>query len=253
MIDAHIHLADERFDADRESLLQQAENDGIHGFFCVSARPEEWQKVIDLSESRKEIRPFIGTHPWYASQHDDVFFKELLMRHPSAGIGETGLDAVKGDPEQERVFKSQLTAAAELKRPCVIHNIKSFDRIAALLKTLETKPPALLFHGFSGTVQQAEFLIRFNAYFSFSGAVLNENRNKSRAVLAALPADRLLTETDAPDMRPPEKFRHPDAWQRNLPSNLALIVREMAAIRKTDPSALISLLRRNAERFLSGK
>ena len=253
MIDAHIHLTDERFDPDRESLLRQARNAGVRSFFCVSVRPREWQKVIDLAETRDDVRPFIGTHPWYASQHDEALLREFLTRHPSAGIGETGLDAVKGDPEQERAFESQLIAAAEFNRPCVVHCVKSFDRVAALLKTLKKKPPALLFHGFSGTVQQAEFLIRFNAYFSFSGSLLNENRSKSRAVFAALPADRLLTETDAPDMRPPEKFRYPDDLNRNLPAALALIVPEMAAIRKTDFSDLVFLLRRNAERFLSGK
>ena len=253
MIDAHIHLTDERFDSDRDVLLSQAQKAGVKDFFCVSTRPEEWSKTIVLSQKNTAIHPFIGTHPWYASSHDDILFKKMLTSCPSAGVGEIGLDSLKGERTQESVFESQLTIAAELNRPCVIHCVKSFDKIAAILKKLKTKPAALLFHGFSGTLPQAFFLSRFNAYFSFSGSVLKENKDKLRAVLAALPVDRLLTETDAPDMIPPEKYRHPDRNGRNIPANLPLIIQGISDIRGVDTLSLISLLRQNAERFLAGK
>lgn len=253
MIDAHIHLSDKRFDSDRDILLSQAQNAGVKDFFCVSTRPEEWLKTIVLSQKHTAIHPFIGTHPWYALRHDDVLFKKLLTNHPALGVGEIGLDSLKGEQTQESVFESQLIIAAELNRPCVIHCVKSFDKIAAILKKLKTKPTALLFHGFSGTLPQADFLSRFNAYFSFSGSVLKENKDKIRAVLAALPVDRLLAETDAPDMIPPEKYRHSDRNRRNIPANLPLIIQGISDIRGVDTLSLISLLRQNAERFLAGK
>ena len=253
MIDAHIHLSDKRFDSDRDILLSQAQEAGVKGFFSVSTRPEEWSKTMALSRKCSAIRPFIGTHPWYASHHDDVLLKRMLISSPTAGVGEIGLDSLKGEQTQESVFENQLIIAAELNRPCVIHCVKSFDMIAAILKRLKTKPSALLFHGFSGTLSQADFLSRFNAYFSFSGSVLKENKDKLRAVLAALPADRLLAETDAPDMLPPEKYRRPDRNGRNIPVNLPLIIQGISDIRGVDAPSLTSLLHENAERFLSGK
>ena len=253
MIDAHLHWTDERFDPDREKLFEQARQAGVNLFLSASARPEEWQKLIDFSRMHKNVRPFIGTHPWYASTHDEALFKNLLNRFPETGVGEIGLDAVKGNPEQERLFVAQLNVAADLNRPCVIHCVKSFDKTAEILKKLKKKPPALMFHGFSGTLAQATFLSRFNAYFSFSGAVLQENREKLRSVLTALPCDRILIETDAPDMLPPESFRLPDEKGRNLPAALPLIIKGIAAVRGVDVSSLLPVLQQNAERFLSGK
>lgn len=250
MIDAHIHLLDRRFNPDREDIIKQAEENGISGFFCVSAIPSEWKEVLALSERHKNIHPFIGTHPWYAVQHNADLLRDLLQKNPSAGIGEIGLDTLKGDAFQRKIFEDQLVLAAELNRPCVIHNVKSFDLIAHILKHLKKRPPALLFHGYSGTLQQAAFLIPFNAFFSFSGSALAFDKKKQRTVLASLPEDRILIETDAPDMLPPEKLRMSNEEHRNLPANLPLIIEEAARIRKTDIDALKTILDQNAMRFL---
>lgn len=251
MIDAHIHLSDKRFDTDREEIIRTAEKNGVTDFFCVSSLPEEWENILALAENNKNIHPFIGTHPWYASKHDEGLFKKELLRYPFLNVGEIGLDAIKGEKGQESVFESQLVIAAELKRSCVIHCVKSFDSIAAILKRLKTLPPALLFHGYSGTVQQAEFLMRFNSFFSFSGNILFSNKEKARQVFTAIPDDRLLIETDAPDMLPPEEFRLFKEEDRNIPANMALIVQAFAKIKKTDTASLIHTLRQNARRFLS--
>ena len=245
MIDAHIHLQDKRFDPDREKLLKQAEIDGVTVFFCAATCPADWINVIELAKKHKNVYPFIGTHPWYAGQHNFSLLKQLLNDCPNAGVGEIGLDAVKGDPAQESVFREQLVIAAEMNRPCVVHCVKSFDQIATCLKNLKKIPPVIMFHGFSGTLEQANFLSRFNAYFSFSGAVLFPERRKLQKVIAALPAERLLVETDAPDMPPPFQ-----TGTRNVPSNLPLIIKGIADIRKTDIASLTAVLHQNAERFL---
>lgn len=251
MIDAHIHLADKRFATDRARMIERAESAGVTAFFCVAARPAEFAAVENLVK-KPEIVPFAGTHPWYANEYDPAALTDFLSRRPDAGVGEIGLDAVRGTPEQTDVFKDQLRIAALFKRPCVIHNVKSFDAIAAVLKQSPALPPALLFHGFSGTTRQADFLMQFNAFFSFSGTVLFENRGKARAVLAALPAGRILAETDAPDGTPPEEFRANADEKRNVAENLPLIIRAFAAIRKTDFSTFDAALDANARRFLSG-
>ncbi|MBR1778328.1 MAG: TatD family hydrolase [Alphaproteobacteria bacterium] len=251
MIDAHIHLQDHRFDADREKLIRQAQQCGVEGFLCASAAPSDWQPVCDLAGRHANIRPFIGTHPWHAPQHDAALLRKLLTEHPHAGVGEIGLDAFKTNPAQESAFIDQLIIAAELKRPCVIHCVKSFDQMAAFLKRLKDLPPALMFHGYSGTIRQAEFLLHFNAYFSFSGSVLSAHKRKLQAVLAALPEDRILAETDAPDMKPAPNYCFSETEKRNIPANLPFIIQGIAAIRKTDANSLKAVLRHNIERFCS--
>ena len=252
MIDAHIHLQDERFDTDRDILIRQAQKRGVIGFFCAATRPEDEKKVLELSQKHSHIVPFIGTHPWFADEYCAVSLRSHLKRFINAGIGEIGLDMLKGKNNQMSVFKDQFEVAALFKRPCVIHCVKAFDHIAALSKTTKELPPALLFHGFSGTVEQAMFLKRYNAFFSFSGAALFENKQKARILLSRLPIDKILIETDAPDMRPPDRFCANSSDKRNTPENLYLIASAFAAIKNMDTTSFINVINENAKRFLSG-
>lgn len=252
MIDAHIHLQDERFNADRDLLIRRARSKGVTAFFCASTRPADARRVVELAREYDGIVPFIGTHPWFSNEHDPQAFEDLLRRYPNAGVGETGLDGPRGRPNQESVFQSQLDAAARLNRPCVIHCVKSFDATARILKQMRRPPPALLFHGFSGTKEQADFLLRHNSFFSFSGSALSVQKSKLREVIRTLPADRILVETDAPDMRPPDGFCANPEEKRNVPENLGLIIRGIAAIRNSDVSSFAAISDQNARHFLSG-
>ncbi len=252
MIDAHIHLQDERFDDDCDNLIKQAEKKGVKSFFCAATRPQDFQNVIDLAQKHNRIIPFIGTHPWFSDEYDPQFFIDLLERYPLTGVGETGLDGLRGGNNQETVFQDQLNIAARLNRPCVIHCVKSFDPLARIIRQTEKLPPSLLFHGFSGTKQQTDFLLKYNAYFSFSGTVLFDKKEKIRNLISELPSDRILIETDAPDMRPPDRFCTNPNEKRNLPENLCLIIPEIAAIKKTDALSFQRVLKQNAEKFLSG-
>lgn len=252
MIDAHIHLQDERFDDDRDKLIEQAEKKGVKAFFCAATHPQDFQNVIDLAQKHNRIIPFIGTHPWFSDEYDPQAFIDLLERYPLTGVGETGLDGLRGGNNQETVFQDQLNIAARLNRPCVIHCVKSFDPLARIIRQTKKLPPSLLFHGFSGTKQQTDFLLKYNAYFSFSGSVLFDKKEKIRKLISVLPSDRILIETDAPDMRPPDRFCTNPNEKRNLPENLCLIIPEIAAIKKTDSLSFQQVLKQNAEKFLSG-
>ena len=148
MIDAHIHLQDERFDADRDDLIRQAKNKGVTAFFCASTCPRDARNVIELAQKHARIIPFIGTHPWFSDEYDPQDFETLLKNYPHAGIGEIGLDGLRGQSNQEFVFQDQLNIAARLNRPCVIHCVKSFDPVARIIKQTKKLPPALLLHQF---------------------------------------------------------------------------------------------------------
>ena len=117
MIDAHIHLQDKRFDADRGDLIKRAQDKGVTAFFCAATRPRDIEQVIGLAQRHACIIPFIGTHPWFADEYDPEAFDSLLQRYPFAGVGEIGLDTLHGKENQEAVFQDQFNAAARLNRP----------------------------------------------------------------------------------------------------------------------------------------
>lgn len=251
MFDAHVHLCDSRFANDLPRLIRRTKSAGVDCFFCAATRPADSAAVLDLAKRDAAAVPFIGTHPWYSGEYDAESFYALLKSEPRANIGEIGLDNRRSGTNQTAVFADQIKAAALFRRPCAVHCVKAFDDIARALKSLP-QPPALLFHGFSGTREQAAFLMQRNAYFSFSGSILFENRTKARAVFNALPLNRILAETDAPDARPPDVFCANKNEKRNVPENLPLIIREFAAIRKTDFSTFCAILDNNARAFLAG-
>lgn len=235
MIDAHLHL-NRLTPAD----IAQARERGVTGFLTAGTCPDDWLETLALSAP--DIKPFIGTHPWFADKHDQSLLKKLLTENPAAGVGEIGLDA-KAPPEQNAVFAAQFSLATELRRPVVLHCVKRFDRLRAFFKQAETFPPAVLLHGFSGTAQDVAFFAKYPCFFSFSG------RNPKPAVLIAVPADRLVVETDSPDQRPADDLCLNPAEKTNVPANLALILQRIEAITGVDENQITL----NTERFKNAR
>ncbi len=224
MIDAHLHLADPRFDPDRATVIKAARDKGVSGFLSASTAPDEWAK--NLSFQTDGVFVFIGTHPKRADRHDQALLRRLLQENPQTGIGEIGLDPA-GTAEQERVFEQQFALAAELGRPVVVHCVRRFDRLAPFFKTLRKFPPAVLLHGFSGTAADVAFFKRYPCFFSFSGRI--KHPDAARAV----PANRIVCETDSPDQKPETALCADPDEKRNVPANLPLICGALAAITGT--------------------
>ena len=216
MIDAHLHL-----NRLPPFAAAQAREHGVTGFLTTGTSPADWAETLALSAP--DVKPFIGTHPWFSDRHDQALLERLLIDNPAAGVGEIGLDA-KAPPEQDAVFADQFSLAAELRRPVVLHCVKRFDRLRAFFKQAKAFPPAVLLHGFSGTARDVAFFAKYPCFFSFSG------RNLKPDVLTAVPADRLTAETDSPDQRPVDALCLDASEKRNVPANLVLILQKITAI-----------------------
>ena len=247
--DAHLHLS--FFKSECADVLKRARARGVNRFFCASASPNDWDDVLEISFFEKDVVPFLGTHPKFAALHDNKRLEMLLTANENAKIGEIGLDALHPNPFQEKVFKEQLETAARFKRPCAVHCVKAFNTLCPLLKKL-LLPPTILLHGFSGSVSEIPFLTERGAYFSFSGASTYPDRAKAHKLIKAVPLDRLTVETDAPDMMPPVDCRFDSGSERNLPENLPLIIRKIAAIKEINENELKEIVTRNALRFEQG-
>lgn len=252
MIDAHIHLQHAAFAADLSVLLKRAHDAGVRRFFCAATSAADWEKVLEIARRHPEAVPFLGTHPEYADTYDAEAFLRILTLHPDAKTGEIGLDNRYRSAKEESAFISQLEIAAALKRPCVIHCVKSFHRLCPILKN-RPLPPALLFHSFSASINEVGFLAAHGGYFSFSGSATRPDRAKARDLIKAVPLNRIVVETDAPDMLPDDECRTVLTEKRNLPENLPLILRRIAAIKEIDEIDFCKITTQNALRFEKGE
>jgi TatD DNase family protein len=151
------------------------------------------------------VRPSFGYHPWYVTERTPVW-REALVRfldqHPGAAIGEIGLDRWKPGldlPAQEEVFTWQLRLAAERGLPASIHCLQAWGRLFDLLRAGSRPNRGFLLHSYGGPEEMVAPLARLGAYFSLPGYFAHERKHRQRAAFKAVPCDRLLIETDAPD------------------------------------------------------
>jgi TatD DNase family protein len=253
--DAHNHLLDPRL-GDPEPVIRQMQETGVARCVVNTTCEADWPKLTTLSHRHPDfIIPAFGIHPWKADTATDGWqdrLSSLLDEHPNASLGECGLDRWISKPDietQRPVFLDHLRIARELDRPLSIHCLKAWQPL--LDAFAESPPPArFLMHSFNGSIETARRLIPLGAYFSFSGYFLSERKSALVDVFRQLPPDRILLETDAPDMRSPETHvTHTLGDGLNHPANLAAIGRAFAAAIGTRPDALADLTSENARRF----
>lgn len=251
-IDAHNHLQDPRL-GDPGAVIAAMKAAGITRCVVNATRESDWDAVEKLALAEPDlVVPAFGIHPWHAHTAGDGWqdrLRELLESHPQASIGECGLDQWVTEPSlgvQRPVFTEQLRIAREMDRPVTIHCLKAWG---ALFDAFDESPPPprFLMHSFGGSIEIARRLIPLGACFSFSGYFLLPRKAGVVEVFRQLPADRILLETDAPDMLPPEEIiTHPLGEKRNHPANLAAIGNALAEALGMEPDKLATLTAGNA-------
>lgn len=242
--DAHNHLHDPRL-GDPEPVIAAMRSAGIVRCVVNATCEQDWPVIEALRERHPDfILPAFGVHPWKAHQASPGWqdrLRRLLERHPSASVGECGLDRWIDSPGleiQSPVFEAQLALARELDRCAVIHCLKAWQPLFEAFDRVPP-PPRILLHSFNGSLETARRLIPLGAYFSFSGHFLHPRKSGLVETFRQLPPDHVLLETDAPDMLPPYEFiTHPLPGGFNHPANLPGIANAYAALMRIDPSDL---------------
>jgi TatD DNase family protein len=254
-IDSHNHLHDPRL-GDSQRRIEEMLRSGIQHAIVNATRQSDWQQVESLAQANPTLlSPAFGIHPWHAhtAQGDWLArLRELLEKYPRASIGECGIDQWIPLPPlaiQRRVFIDQLQLGRELDRPLTIHCLKAWGILMDCFK--EAAPPTrFLMHSFSGSLETARRLLPLGAYFSFSGYFLQSRKAAVIEVFRQLPPDRILLESDAPDMAPPAEFiTHPLPENHNHPANLPSIGHALAHALELTPEALAKTTRDNAKRL----
>lgn len=229
LFDAHCHLQDDRFGGELEAVLRRASEAGVSRMVCCGTREADWDRVLELARGHAEILPMAGLHPWHVDTAAPGWVARLEAAFDAgAGAGECGLDFSDGRPPrelQESALRIQLALAIRRDLPVSLHCVKAPERLAAILR--ETGLPAAggLVHAFSGAPEVALEFQALGLHLSFGRALTLPGAARARASLAAVREDRILFETDSPDL-PPAGVAGP-----NEPANLRLVAEAAARLR----------------------
>lgn len=237
MIDTHCHLDGPAFAADRDAVLARARAAGITDVVVPAIGPAGWGALARLSRETPGVHHGLGIHPQLLPEvdprDDDRHLADLeaaLSRGGAVAVGECGLDAPSagGAPmdRQVAVLRGHLRLARRFSLPVMLHCLKAHGELLALL---EAEPPAAggVLHSFSGSADQVRPLARLGLHFSFAGPITHERARKPVAAARAVPRDRILLETDAPDQTPrPRRGRNEPAY---LPIVAAAVARALDA------------------------
>lgn len=235
-IDSHCHLHDERIWDQIPQILARAQQAGVQYMVTCATMENNFHQTAELALSYPSVLPCFGIHPWFLDSLSQGWQQTLesFLTQGKAGIGETGLDFMDKTADKElqiQVFLHHLMLANELERPINIHIRKAWDTFLQLLKKNgPLKIPGLV-HSYSGSADMIPLLEKYNLYISFSGSVTRLGAKKVVKALKAVSRNRLLLETDTPDIYPTLEQALPGVTPLNEPKNLPSIAR-IAAQRK---------------------
>ena len=260
--DAHNHLQDDRFGGQQKDLLTVCEKAGVARMVVNGTCEEDWPQVLALARGNKMVLPSFGYHPWHVYKRTPDWRKnleKLLDTVPSA-VGEIGIDRWKPGLDfvgQEEVFLAQLQIAAERNLPASIHCLQAWGRLLELLQNHPRPARGFALHSFGGPAEMIPALAKLGAYFSFPGYFLQARKLKQRETFKAVPADRLLIETDAPDQLLPDDKNHfpligTDGKPLNHPANLPAVYYGLAEFLGEKPASLAARVGENFRRVFGG-
>jgi TatD DNase family protein len=252
LFDAHNHIQDERLFPDLGKVMDRARTAGVEKMGVKGCCEGDWLKVIQIHETYEGIYPSFGLHPWFIADRSPSWFQtleDLLIQFPNAAVGEIGIDHAleeRDDADQEKVFFQQLELARKLERPVSIHCRRAWGRLIELLDQFGEFPRGMLIHCFGGSAEVATELVKRGGYISFSGSITRPNARKAGPAIRAVPDDRILIETDAPDILPTTA-----TGPLNEPANVKLVLEKAAEFRGVSEEDLAELTFRNAEQFFN--
>lgn len=253
VVDAHAHLQDPRLRVDLAGVMARARAAGVCAVVSCGTQETDWVDVLDLAKEDPGIVPMLGLHPWYVTLALPGWAQRLgdALVRSGAGVGECGLDFAveEGDPSaQEMAFRSQLRLARELDLPLSIHCRKAWERLLSIVKEEGLPAAGAMVHSFGGSAEMAVELQKIGFHLSFSCVIANPAQRKAAKVLPAVRPDRLLLESDAPDLPP----RHLEGWNPdapNEPAQVPLVAEAAARLRGESLERTLELAFANSQQY----
>jgi TatD DNase family protein len=253
VIDSHCHLADEAFEIDLDAAIARAKDAGVSEALCILSAGDESEagRAGGVRSRWPAVRFAAGVHPHsagtFAGRADAsaAVSRDHAASFAACAIGEIGLDYhydVAPRDVQQAVFAAQLGLARELRLPVIVHTREATDDTFAILK--EAGEMAGVFHCFTGDVAMAKRAVAIGFHVSFAGIVTFPKAGDLREAAKAVPADRLLIETDSPYLAPV-----PHRGKRNEPAYVGHVLETLAGVRGEPAAQLEAQVSRNFVRL----
>lgn len=248
LVDSHCHLDAPEFDADRAQVLARARAAGVIAQVVPAIRFADFATLRDLCAANADLHPAYGLHPMYLADHAPAHLDALrdwLDRERAVAVGECGLDFfVEGlDAQAQRdCFGAQLRLAHDFDLPVIIHARRAVDEVIAAIKRFA--PLRGVVHSYSGSAEQARQLWNLGFLIGLGGPITYERAHRLRSLVATMPLEFLLLETDAPD-QPLSTHR----GERNEPACLVEVANTVAQLRDADVASIAQATTSNAKRL----
>ena len=275
LYDAHFHLQFDTLVPHHAAIDADLRRVNYRGGVVNGTNEDEWPAVAGLAQKFSWALPSYGVHPWDSGNRTADWQRKLraaVTADARAHVGEIGLDrwivegVRPGDrriaglrvatlAEQTEVFAWQLALAAECNRAASIHCTQAFGLLHDVLRTTALPARGFLLHGYGGPVEMVEIFADLGAYFSYNIEALQPRHAARLASFKAVPADRLLVETDAPAKAPPpERNRFPlgndaEGSVINHPANIAAAYDALAELRGVALEPLAEQVEKNFQRL----
>jgi TatD DNase family protein len=255
LIDTHTHLDFPDFDSDRRDVLAHSRQLGVQRMVVLGVYQQNWQRVWDMVQTDAGLFAAFGLHPVYLEQHRTADLTELgdwltrLQGHRQlCAVGEIGLDYFLQTLDRERqqpLFEAQLKLAVDFQLPALVHVRRSHAAVIATLKRIRLSRGGII-HAFAGSLEEAREYIRLGFKLGLGGAATWPQALRMHRVLAQLPLEAVVLETDSPDM-PPAMY----PGQRNSPQHLPAICAALAERMGISPLVLAETSTRNARELFN--
>ena len=249
LIDSHAHIQLDRFDPDREAVLERAQEAGVHAILVIGFDLDTSRGAIALAEKHDQIYATVGMHPHDATDLDDEtvrIFRDFAAHPKVVALGEMGLDYYRDlspRPVQKAAFERQLDLAEELALPIVIHNREAYHDILPILQARRGRTRGVM-HCFSGDVEIMQQSLALGFFIGIGGPVTYRKSDALQEVAREVPADALLVETDCPWLAP--QFRR---GKRNEPAYVRATAEKIAELRDISLKEISEITTRNFERL----
>ncbi len=249
IVDTHCHLTDEILFPDAENIIGNMHEDGLSALVCVGYDLPSSVGSFDLALAHKDVYAAVGMHPHdsrLATKEMYDKFAEMATNEKVVAVGEIGLDYhydLSPRDVQKKVFAEQIDLADSLTLPVILHIREAYEDARQILADNKNKlKNGVLLHCYSGSAEMVKVFNKFDAFYSFGGAITFKNAVHNLEALAAVPREKLVFETDAPYMTPV-----PFRGKPNQPKLINLVVDKAAEVLSVDRNILVEESTQNAK------
>lgn len=250
-VDTHIHLDEEAFATDLADVVARATDTGVSALVNIAYRPSRWASAASLVKTYPFISVATGLHPGHANEFDESTIDRLRNAIADIGavaVGEIGFDFFRPGFDaalQERAFRAQIELARAVGLPIIIHQRAAEEDCVRVLRETAADLTVVL-HSFDGSWSLGRLGIDRGYYFGVGGLMTRGAAHLVREVLAEVPSDRILLETDAPYLTP-----NGVKTKRNEPANIPYIAQRLADLRGETLTDIARATTANARRVFN--